>query len=80
MIRTRIGYTLFLYLLLPYIGLRLVWRGRKQPGYRQQQIEKNGIADACSDHTVNKLSHAASTAVNCGGAPAPPKLMACPLV
>ena len=43
MIRTRVGYTVFLYLLLPYIGLRLLWRGRKQPGYRRHIAERFGF-------------------------------------
>ena len=41
--RTRFGYTIFLYLLLPYVGLRLLWRGRKQPGYWRHIAERFGF-------------------------------------
>ena len=43
MMRTRVGYTIFLYLLLPYIGLRLLWRGRKQSGYWRHIAERFGF-------------------------------------
>lgn len=33
-------YTLFLYLLVPYILLRLVWKGRRHPAYRQRIAER----------------------------------------
>ncbi|MFP4682260.1 MAG: lipid IV(A) 3-deoxy-D-manno-octulosonic acid transferase [Ectothiorhodospira sp.] len=37
------GYTLLLYLLLPWILLRLFWRGRRQPGYRHRLGERLGF-------------------------------------
>lgn len=36
-------YTLLLWLLLPFILLRLWWRGRHQPGYRQHLPERFGV-------------------------------------
>ncbi|MPZ46228.1 MAG: 3-deoxy-D-manno-octulosonic acid transferase, partial [Betaproteobacteria bacterium] len=42
MIRTRPAYTLLLYLLLPFVLLRLWWRGRKEPGYRRNVAERLG--------------------------------------
>lgn len=39
----RIFYTLLLYLLLPFTPLRLWWRGRKQPQYRQHWAERFGF-------------------------------------
>ncbi len=39
----RILYTLFLRLLLPLILLRLWWRGRREPGYREGVPERLGI-------------------------------------
>jgi 3-deoxy-D-manno-octulosonic-acid transferase len=42
MIRTRGGYTLLLYFLLPFVLLRLLWRARKQPGYLRHIPERFG--------------------------------------
>ena len=42
MIRSRGGYTLLLYLLLPFVLLRLLWRARKQPGYLRHLPERFG--------------------------------------
>jgi 3-deoxy-D-manno-octulosonic-acid transferase len=39
----RLLYTLFLYLLLPYIFIRLWWRGRKQPDYLRHWGERFGF-------------------------------------
>ena len=39
----RIIYSIFLYLLLPLILLRLSWRARKAPDYRQRWSERFGI-------------------------------------
>ena len=36
-------YTLLLYLLMPLVLLRLWWRGRRNPGYRQRASERFGI-------------------------------------
>jgi len=38
----RIGYTLVLWLILPYVLARLWWRGRKEPGYRRDIAERFG--------------------------------------
>lgn len=42
MFKPRFFYTLALYLLLPFIPLRLLWRGRKQPAYLQHWRERFG--------------------------------------
>ena len=39
---TRIAYTLLLYLLLPVVLLRLVWRARRQRGYLEHVAERFG--------------------------------------
>lgn len=39
----RLAYSALLYLLTPLILLRLLWRGRKQPAYRQYITERFGI-------------------------------------
>ncbi|MDD4962351.1 MAG: lipid IV(A) 3-deoxy-D-manno-octulosonic acid transferase [Gallionella sp.] len=39
----RVLYTLFLWLLLPYIFIRLWWRGRKQPDYLRHWGERFGF-------------------------------------
>ena len=42
MFNQRLFYTLALYLLLPFIPLRLLWRGRKQPAYLAHWGERFG--------------------------------------
>jgi len=42
----RLLYTLFLYLLLPFIFLRLLWRARKQPEYLRHLPERFGFYPA----------------------------------
>ena len=42
----RLLYTLFLWILLPYIFIRLWWRGRKQPDYLQHWGERFGFYPA----------------------------------
>lgn len=42
----RLLYTLFLWLILPYIFVRLGWRGRKQPDYLQHWGERFGFYPA----------------------------------
>ena len=42
MFKSRFLYTLALYLLLPFIPLRLLWRARKQPAYLQHWGERFG--------------------------------------
>jgi len=41
----RFFYSLLFYLLLPFILLRLFWRGRKQPGYRRKWRERLAFYD-----------------------------------
>ncbi|MDP2239885.1 MAG: lipid IV(A) 3-deoxy-D-manno-octulosonic acid transferase [Burkholderiales bacterium] len=43
MIRSRFGYTLLLYALLPLVLLRLVWRARRQPAYLRYIPERFGF-------------------------------------
>jgi 3-deoxy-D-manno-octulosonic-acid transferase len=45
-------YTIVLHLLLPLLPLRLWWRGRKEPGYRQHIGERFGRYAARSDRPV----------------------------
>ncbi len=42
MIKTRFGYTLLLYLLLPRVIWHLLWRARKQPAYLERIPERFG--------------------------------------
>ena len=42
MSRSRLLYTLLLYLLLPYVLLRLAWRARRQSGYLEHVSERFG--------------------------------------
>jgi len=39
----RLVYNLLLYLALPFIPLRLWWRGRREPGYRAHVAERFGV-------------------------------------
>ncbi len=39
----RFLYTLLLYLVLPLVPLKLIWRGFKQPAYRQHWLERFGF-------------------------------------
>ena len=43
MIKTRFGYTLVLYALLPQVLLHLVWRARRQPAYLKNIPERFGF-------------------------------------
>ena len=52
-------YTLMLWLLLPYVFLRLIWRARKQPEYMHHIGERFGIYSERSDKPVIWL-HAVS--------------------
>ena len=42
----RFVYSLLLYLILPFVPLKLLWRGIKQPEYRQHWGERFGFYDA----------------------------------
>lgn len=52
MLKPRFFYTLSLWLLLPYIFLRLLWRARKQPEYLQHLGERFGFYPVSSDRPV----------------------------
>lgn len=52
-------YTLALWLLLPYVFLRLIWRARKQPEYLRHIGERFGFYDISNDKPVIWL-HAVS--------------------
>ena len=39
----RFLYTILLYLALPFVPLKLLWRGLKQPAYRQHWLERFGF-------------------------------------
>ncbi|RZU35394.1 3-deoxy-D-manno-octulosonic-acid transferase [Fluviicoccus keumensis] len=41
---TRWFYNLLLHVLLPFILLRLYWRGRRAPGYRENRLQRFGMA------------------------------------
>ncbi len=43
-------YTLLLWLLLPVVLLRLLWRGRRQPGYRRHLAERFGFYPSLPDN------------------------------
>jgi 3-deoxy-D-manno-octulosonic-acid transferase len=45
-------YTLALWLLLPYIFLRLLWRARKQPEYLRHIAERFGFYSIRSDKPI----------------------------
>ncbi len=57
---SRLLYTLFLHLLLPYIFVRLWWRGRKQPEYRQHWGERFGFYPALTNDKPIIWLHAVS--------------------
>ncbi|HYR05589.1 MAG TPA: 3-deoxy-D-manno-octulosonic acid transferase, partial [Gallionella sp.] len=59
MLSSRLFYTLALWLLLPYIFLRLAWRAYKQPEYLRHIDERFGFYSAQSDKPVIWL-HAVS--------------------
>ena len=59
MLNPRLPYTLLLWLLLPYIFLRLAWRARKQPEYLRHIDERFGFFSAHSGKPVIWL-HAVS--------------------
>lgn len=55
----RIAYNLLLYLALPFLPLRLWWRGRREPGYRQDVAQRFGFNSRRPDRPVIWL-HAVS--------------------
>ena len=52
MFKPRFFYTLALYLLLPFIPLRLLWRARKQRAYLRHWPERFGWYPAASQPAV----------------------------
>ncbi len=67
----RFLYSLLLYLALPFVALRLLWRAVNQPEYRQHWMERFGFYDALATKPVIWLhcvsvgeTHAAAPLVN----------------
>lgn len=52
MIKTRLGYTVLLYLLLPRVIGHLLWRARKQPAYLKGIPERFGFYSGAPDRPV----------------------------
>lgn len=50
----RFLYTLLLYLLLPFTPIKLLWRGLRQPEYRQHMAERYGIYPKHSDTNTSR--------------------------
>ena len=50
----RLVYTLLWWLLLPVLPLRLWWRGRREPGYRANVVERFGFY-RCAAHATGAL-------------------------
>jgi 3-deoxy-D-manno-octulosonic-acid transferase len=48
----RFLYTCLLYLVLPFVPLKLMWRGIKQPAYRQHWLERFGFYHAVPDKPI----------------------------
>ena len=49
----RFFYSLLLYLVLPFVPLKLLWRGIKQPEYRQHWLERFGsYSQTCDKSTI----------------------------
>ena len=57
---SRLLYTCFLHLLLPSILLRLAWRGRKLPAYRERWQERLGLVTPLNTPTQPLWIHAVS--------------------
>jgi 3-deoxy-D-manno-octulosonic-acid transferase len=53
-------YSFLLYLLVPFILLKLLWRSRKSPGYRKRWAERFGFFDAPKKYQHGIFIHAAS--------------------
>jgi 3-deoxy-D-manno-octulosonic-acid transferase len=53
-------YTTVLYLLLPFVLLRLMWLGRKNPAYRQRWQERLGLAQPLASNVKLIWIHAVS--------------------
>ncbi len=58
--KLRTLYTFFLYLMLPVLFLRLIWRGRRNPGYWQRWSERLGFGDVLPPERQVVWIHAVS--------------------
>lgn len=67
-------YTLLFYLLLPILLLRLWWRGRKAPGYRQNWCQRLGLGPAVGQPVI--WIHAVSVGETVAIAPLVNRLLA----
>ncbi len=56
----RLIYTLLLYLLTPFILLRLYWKGRRLPAYRHRILERFSLSPSISSEAVEVWLHAVS--------------------
>ena len=65
----RLLYTLFLYLCLPLILLRLLWRGRRAPAYRRRWGERFGCVASLTDSRQVIWLHAVSVGETIAAAP-----------
>lgn len=66
-----VGYSLLFYLAMPLVWLRLLWRGRRQPAYRQHLGERHAVypqAPACRPRPLIWL-HAVSVGETRAAAP-----------
>ncbi|WP_026180372.1 lipid IV(A) 3-deoxy-D-manno-octulosonic acid transferase [Hahella ganghwensis] len=66
---TRLFYTLLYYLILPLVLMRLWWRGRKAPQYRQRWLERLGIFKAPKDDRPTLWIHSVSVGETVAAAP-----------
>jgi 3-deoxy-D-manno-octulosonic-acid transferase len=49
---SRFLYTLLLYVALPFVPLKLLWRGLKQPAYREHWLERFGFYESKADKPI----------------------------
>ena len=65
----RLLYTLLIYLCLPLILLRLLWRGRRAPAYRRRWGERFGFVERLSDAQPVIWVHSVSVGETIAAAP-----------
>jgi len=65
----RLLYTLLIYLCLPLILLRLLWRGSRAPAYRQRWAERFGFVERLADARQVIWVHAVSVGETIAAAP-----------
>ena len=65
----RLLYTLLIYLCLPLILLRLLWRGRRAPAYRRRWGERFGLVERLADTPPVIWVHAVSVGETIAAAP-----------